>query len=93
MVFWATALVMGLSLVACGDEPDSESNISKAPEIKTTVTDDYVTIEAVGEGDVKLFFAQDLEDPIENPITYLRGFKDLSLEYSIIIKYFLINNC
>lgn len=75
MVFWATALVVGLSLVACGgDEP--ESNISKAPEIKTKVTDDYVTIEAVGEGDVKLYFAQDLKDPIENPTTYLRSFKD-----------------
>ncbi len=72
MVFWATALVVELSLASCGgDEP--ESNISKAPEIKTTVKDDYVTIEAVGEGDVKLYFAQDLKDPIENPTTYLRS--------------------
>lgn len=79
MMLWATALVMGLSLVSCGgDEP--ESNISEAPEIITTVTEDYVTIEAVGKGDVKLYFAQDLKDPIENPVTYIRDFKDYSMD-------------
>ena len=67
----------GMTIVSCSSEND-EPGRTPEPEIIDEVQEDYVTITAVGEGDVKFYMYQS-EDEIENPIVYMRDYKDFSV--------------
>ena len=66
-------LCAGTLLVSCsGDDEPSET---KAPEIIDQVYDDVVTVKAVGDGEVKLYF-DDFKDEVSNPTSFGRDFED-----------------
>ncbi len=66
-------LCAGTLLVSCsGEDEPGETN---APEIIDQVLDDVVTVKAVGDGEVKLYFEDDM-DETANPTSFGRDFKD-----------------
>lgn len=66
-------LCAGTLLVSCsGDDEPSET---KAPEIIDQLYDDVVTVKAVGDGEVKLYF-DDFKDEVSNPTSFGRDFED-----------------
>ena len=73
----AAMLSAGMIIVSCSSEND-EPGRTPEPEIIDEVQEDVVTITAVGEGDVKFYIYQSKEE-IENPIVYLRDYKDYSV--------------
>ena len=66
-------LCAGTLLVSCSGE--DEPSETKAPEIIDQLFDDVVTVKAVGDGEVKLYFEHDM-DETANPTSFGRDFKD-----------------
>ena len=71
----AAMLGAGPLLVSCSN--DDEPRETPAPEIIAEVFEDYVTITAVCEGDVKLYFKEGMVETT-NPVNYMRSYKDCS---------------
>ena len=66
-------LCAGALLASCSG--DDEPSATKAPEIIDQVLDDVVTVKAVGDGEVKLYFEDDMEETA-NPTSFGRDFVD-----------------
>lgn len=75
----------GSILVSCSNSDEDEPSETPAPEIIGEVNGDYVTITAVGEGDVKLYYKYDMSEAT-NPVNYLRDFEDLSVTFAATAK-------
>ena len=75
------ALSAGILLVSCGDDEPGET---PAPVITEEVFDDYVSITAKGEGEVKLYFS-DMEETT-NPTIYSRDFQDYTTSFAATAK-------
>ena len=72
-------LSAGMLMVSCSK--DDEPRETPAPEITAEVFDDIVTITATGEGEVKLYFAEDMYE-VTNPVNYQRDIYDHSVKFA-----------
>ena len=79
----ATVLIAGSLLTSCSNE--DEPNETPTPEILVELNEDFVTITAVGEGDVKLYYKNDMSEAT-NPVNYLRDFEDYSESFAATAK-------
>ncbi|MBR5686048.1 MAG: hypothetical protein IKX18_07855 [Muribaculaceae bacterium] len=79
----AAMFCTGTTLVSCSD--DDEPGKTPAPKIISEMTSETVTITAVGNGVVKLYNKQSMEE-VENPITYLRDFIDYTITFAATAK-------
>ena len=79
----AAMLCSGTTLVSCSD--DDEPGKTPAPKIISEMTSETVTITAVGNGVVKLYNKQSMEE-VENPITYARDFIDYTVTLAATAK-------
>lgn len=75
----AAMLSAGTLMVSCSK--DDEPRETPAPEITAEVFDDIVTITATGEGEVKLYFAEDMYE-VTNPVNYQRDIYDHSVKFA-----------
>lgn len=75
------ALSADTLLVSCGDDEPGET---PAPVIIEKVFNDYVSITAIGEGEVKLYFS-DMEETT-NPTNYSRDFQDYTTSFAATAK-------
>ena len=77
-------LGVGTLLASCSDD-DDEPLETQAPIINVEVQEDIVIITAEGEGEVKLYYQQSMEEA-ENPIIYGRDFLDYSVKFAATAK-------
>ena len=83
IILIATMLTAGSLLTSCSN--DDEPNVTPAPEILVELNEDFVTITAVGEGDVKLYYELDMSEAT-NSVNYLRDFEDYSVTFAATAK-------
>ena len=79
----ASMLGSGTVLVSCDN--DDEPGKTPTPDIISKMTSEIVTITAVGDGVVKLYNRQSMEE-IENPISYGRDFIDYTVTVAATAK-------
>lgn len=78
-------LCAGTLLVSCSSNDKDEPSETQAPEIIDEVSDDYVTVTAKGEGQVKLYF-ESCVDEITNPTRLGRDFVDRTETFAATAK-------